>query len=466
MKFERLKVHVMQCSVADVADVVNEHDRRTPYRLVVIQGATFIPLRGGLLKLNTLCTVLFLPHRKLLAGALIALVPFLGGLLGTADMGSHVSRPRVAHVRPVVGVDALVPATVTVPEIRGRILQTLKALKKDLSVNSVSLNFALYQDSDDGGLVYASPTLTPSPADVELIAREAETLHMSVAIRPTIGVLPCKLVDDEQERCSWEGQIQPANETAWFNSLYNAELPYLEVAKQIRAVYFVPDSELFHLALASQYWTALYHRDRQVAPTMNVQSANSTMTYFPGPKHYPALVPNNHYVSYGLDFYPVSGSNIHGSAHLSKKPLGPGTSAATLSRLMVKLFETVQPRQALQDTVIDETGIPAVPTAYIEPSKWGTVWHEPTDSAVQAKWFEAVCGAIKTLHMRGVYFYNVPLTIDPTATNISKVAFLGRPASMRAIRHCAEELTGAGGSRPRPTTSPLRGVGAKVAHYG
>lgn len=359
---------------------------------------------------------------------------------GTRHKGKKGHPKSTYH--PLLGVDLLAPSVQLAPNIATRDEQILKAVRKQLWVNSVSINFYLFEKGDRTGTVRTGAFST-TPHALLALGREARALHMSVVLRPLIQVTPCTYPPPPLlPSCGWEGYIKPVHPKRWFHSLYSTELPYLKVAKQLHAKAFIVSSELLGLNRAGKYWKKLFAADHKIAKNMVLESATSTVSYFPKRNGRPILVPSDSYTHYGLDWYPVSGRlpSSRGVPHLSLKKLGPGTSISRLTQLMEKLLHTARPHGILRDTTISETGMPAAATAYVEPSKWNVLIKEATDPQVQAKWISAVCRTVQALHMGGAYFYDVNLDDNPLAWPTTNVGFMGKSLSMRAIRACASRF--------------------------
>lgn len=359
---------------------------------------------------------------------------------GIAGRSHGVLAKKKAPVfHPELGVDLLASGPLTTATVETRDEQILVALKQDLGIDSVSFNFFLQQTGATTGLVVDGPH-SLQPASLLLLGKEAEHLGLSVVIRPFIQLGPCSKGRPATQVCGWDGYINPVNKPKWFESLYTAELPYLEVAKQLHAQRFIVGTELAHLS-GSPYWNGLFKRDAAIAPSVALECTSSTYDYFPRHKKPQPLPPNKNYSRYGLDFYPVSGSqrNLLPFPHLSFKPLGANTPATTLTTLMEKLLKTVN-GTVLRKTTMEEVGMAAAPGGYIEPSQWHTLDKEPLDIPVQAKWFTAVCRTVAALKMKGVFFYDVNLADNPAAWPPGNTNFMGKKLSMSAIKGCATDF--------------------------
>ncbi len=115
--------------------------------------------------------------------------------------------------------------------------------------------------------------------------------------------------------------------------------------------------------------------------------------------------------------------------------LGKTASVASLTKAWESYLSDHTPGSVLRRTAIDEIGIPALAGAYADPWLWDNVTGT-ADPTIQARWFEAACAAVTAEHMRGIYFWSETLNDNPASPFPSLVGFLGRPASLAAIKSC------------------------------
>jgi hypothetical protein len=83
-------------------------------------------------------------------------------------------------------------------------------------------------------------------------------------------------------------------------------------------------------------------------------------------------------------------------------------------------------------------GIAAVDGAYREPWVWGSPKTEGMNPAIQVNWFTAACRAVEQTGLKGIYFWMVDSSTDPTQigpTTEGTAGFIGRPGE-KAIKTC------------------------------
>jgi hypothetical protein len=314
---------------------------------------------------------------------------------------------------PALGVDLYAPRDLSVATIEGKDAQLLKITKRELGINSVGIVWNLYTPNRHSNVVEASGG-SLSAKDVILLTRMAEKDGLSVEYRPIIRVGPS---------AGWEGDISPESLSKWFTSLYNVELPYLRVARQLHVREFVVQTELVHLNTQSGYWTSYFARVRRQCPHTIISAAAAAQSYFPKLGLRPVLVPSRSYRYFGFD------------AYMPLKKLPASAPLAEVVKRWEGWFATVK-TSVRERTTIQETGIPAARGAYSFPANWNK-WQSPKlrDVTVQARWIKAACISVEHFHMRGVYFYNVNLT-DGIPWPTSNVTFMGKKASVAAIKSC------------------------------
>ena len=132
---------------------------------------------------------------------------------------------------------------------------------------------------------------TCSPA-VKAIAEDARHQGMTVELRPLIRVGPP--ANWGNPHFSWEGFIDPANQSAWFHSLLSAETPYLKFLRGIPGSQFVVTTEPFDIA-NSQHWLWLLGKAHGIC-NCATSIASQTARYRVG------VLPSRN--APGVDWYP------------------------------------------------------------------------------------------------------------------------------------------------------------------
>jgi hypothetical protein len=120
----------------------------------------------------------------------------------------------------------------------------------------------------------------------------------------------------------------------------------------------------------------------------------------------------------GLDAYP--------QLHL--------TDSATVAQIADAWAGWFRKRPAdLTSTVVQEVGITATPGAYRQPAAWG-VAGQTVAPQIQVKWFAGACAAVKSLHLTGIYFWNLDAWAEPAKAAKDPGSFIGRGDT--AIKEC------------------------------
>jgi hypothetical protein len=307
---------------------------------------------------------------------------------------------------PVLGVDlyALSNYPPAVAAADGR--RTMYYIRHVLKADAVGIVWDYFASSRQSDAVQRTSS-TLSARDVGILTRIARKDHLQVEYRPLIFVRG--LADP------WEGRISPRHPAAWFQSYYQAELPYLMLAQQQGVSEFVVATEMAALN-SSPLWPSFFAQVSRVY--------HGVVSYTAWDKDY-----------FGAPLLPVRylGMNMY------KKLRLPGTATATqVAAGWAGYFDAV-PASVLRRTAIDETGIPARAGGYHRPQALGAPG--ALDEQVQVNWFRAACVTVRRFHMRGVFFWKVDLTDNPTSPAASLSTFEGRPGAA-AIGACARILSG------------------------
>jgi hypothetical protein len=330
--------------------------------------------------------------------------------LGTSEW------PVLGESQPVLGVDLYALSNYSAAEVEADGERTLLYIKNVLKANAVGIVWNLYSPDPYTDTVKATNS-TLSASNVRILTRIAIQDHLLVEYRPLILVAHVP--------GQWEGTIDPYPLAGWFNNYYQAELPYLRVAQQLRVREFVVGTELNGLNL-SPSWPSFFARVSQVYHGV-ISYSSWDADYF-GHKTgasfkvaRPALLPAKYL---GMDMY----------WHMNN--LTPTATTAEVTAAFEELFGTM-PLSILRRTAIDETGIQARVGAYTIPE---TLDASGTRSEqVQVNWFTAACATVRRYHMRGVFFFKVDLTDYPAHPATSLSTFEGQQGAT-AISDCARIL--------------------------
>jgi hypothetical protein len=336
----------------------------------------------------------------------------LAPLSPTVPKSTFPVTPGHPTAHPVLGVDIYANYGLKLAQTVTDGTRVLKAVKQTLGVNAIGIVWNFWMKSDHSNSVMSTDgTLTVN--DVETLTRLALADGLAVEYRPLIKV---------EGPNPWSGGVNPTDETAWANSLYSVELPYLQAAQRLGVKEFVIATEMATIG-SDALWGPLVSEVQKVAPDVAISYASSAKDYF---KALATLTPP-HLLSrinvYGVDAYMAMPKSISDSS----------TVADLVDKGWDPVFASV-PRNVLEATAIDEIGIPAETGAYQRPARWFVV--TAPDPQVQANWITAACDVVEQYHMRGLFFFNVNLTDNPKSWPKSAVTFMGKPLSERAIRGC------------------------------
>ena len=275
--------------------------------------------------------------------------------------------------------------------------------------NSVAFSFPLYTDGQRPKRVYAAEE-TPTPEVMGRLIEASKARGLRVMVRP--------LLDEQNLRTDsggWRGTIVPPNLDAWFRSYEQALAPYLKVANTAKADEFVLATELTSLQPQRARWKAVAARAAEAFP------GTLSYTFNWDAKGAPILPAKG---SLGLDLY-------------FDVDLGP---EATVEQLTKALSQHLlqKPKELRSVMVAQEVGIAAVDGAYREPWVWGSPKIEGMNPAIQVNWFTAACRAVEATGLKGIYYWMVDSSMDPTQVDPATegtAGFIGRPGE-KAIERC------------------------------
>jgi hypothetical protein len=347
----------------------------------------------------------------MLAGAVAVLAVTAAGYghPTTAAM-NHVS---VASSAPVLGVDVESDVNYSVATAQAYGSRLAAYIHGTLHAQSLGIVWDFCAPSFTSDIVGKCQRTLSSPA-VKAIAEDARQQGMTVELKPIIRVgVPANWGNPHY---SWEGFINPANQLAWFRSLLAAETPYLKFLRSFPGSAFVVATEPFYIA-DSQYWLWLLGKAHGIcgcATRIGSQIARFRAGVLPS-RNAP-----------GVDWY--AHLNIPDSA--SQQTVTAGWEASM----------NMEPPWLLARTTLDEEGIRATAGAYDHPESWNI--NGPNDPQVQARWFTGACQTVVRFHLRGVYFYEIPLNDDPAHPFTFPAFFVGNAGST-AIQGCARMFSAA-----------------------
>ncbi len=289
-----------------------------------------------------------------------------------------------------------------------------------LGANSIALTFPFYTYGIGSDKVYAG-SATPSPGHIALFLAEAVRSHIRVTLRPILN----ETVLMAENPIAWRGTIEPSSTAAWFRSYLKLLMPYARAAQIGHAASFVVGTELDSLEPAPE-WTRLIRSFRSVYKGQLLYAEN-----------YDEFAAHDHVLplsTFTIDAYP-------------RFDLPDSASVSRLARAWDRWLGA-QSRNVLRKVVLEEVGIDAVADSYPDPGAWASTTTAAIDEAVQTTWYEAVCRAVKTKNLAGVYWWELNFDADPANTGpwqSDRLTFLGRPAQ-NVIKSCFASITAERGS--------------------
>jgi glycosyl hydrolase family 113 len=317
-------------------------------------------------------------------------------------------RMQVLGGKPVVGVDLYALDNYPAAVVQADGERMMSYIRTVLKADAVGIVWNLYAPSRTSDEIRAM-SKTLSAANVKILTQIAEQDGLEVFYRPLIFVS-----GDPSD--PWEGKIRPANPAQWFDSYYDAELPYLRTAQQMGVSEFVAETEM-HAMNASPGWPAFFNRLAGAYHGV-ISYASWDGDFFPPTGHLQQLP------ALGMDMY---------------EPIPHLAASAPVSAVLAgwERFLDKMPKSVLARTTIQEMGIEARAGAYQHPPALGAAG--TLDERVQANWFTAACEAVRKYDMRGLFFWKVDLTDNPAYPASSLSTFEGKLGA-QAIANCSSIL--------------------------
>jgi len=286
-----------------------------------------------------------------------------------------------------------------------------------LNANSVTVTFPFFTSGVTSSKVYARPRITPSARHISVFLGVAAKARIRVTLRPVLNE-DALIAQNPQ---AWRGSIEPPNRAAWFRSYRQLLRPYLAAAQAGHAATFVVGTELLTLEGAPQ-WPALIRSFRS--------TYHGQLTYDQNQDEYSANTAKPPVPSHNVDAYP--GFGLPDNA-----PVARVTSSWDA-------WLAAHPLAARRELTLSEVGIDAVPGSYQNPWTWRATRTLPTDTRLQAAWYQAACNAVSAEQVGGgIYWWEVNFDAnpaDPRKFESDRLTFLDRPAQ-HVIRKCFAKLS-------------------------
>ena len=255
-----------------------------------------------------------------------------------------------------------------------------------LGANSVTISFPIYVDGVRPTKAYTTPGTTPSPATLGIVLAAASARGLRTTIRPLVD--EANILDSAGD---WRGSIEPVDTSAFFASYQSVLNPYLDQARASHAATFVVGAELDSLVHDTSMWTALTAASSKRFTGQLAYADNWGLWVTGRP-----AIPN---AATGVDAYP-------------QLKVGDNASVSELTSAWTTWLKH-RSASTLSKTVLQEVGISATDGAYAEPVKW-EVAGQTIDPKIQINWFTAACGAARSLHLNGIYFWDLDAYADPS----------------------------------------------------
>jgi hypothetical protein len=308
---------------------------------------------------------------------------------------------------PVVGVNLYAISNYTAAQTQGYGARTLAYIKGTLHASAVDLVWSMDVPSYTSNVVVTTKA-TLSAANIGILTKIAQHDGLLVEYRPLLFV--------QTKANNWEGLLEPKNPTAWFNSYYERNLPYLKMAQQYHISEYVIGTEMKRLSPAKQ-WPSFLAKSGKVFRGQ-ISYAQNQSVYFPPHTDLPPTKLT------GVDMY-------------EPLKLPASASLAQVEAAYDKFFASV-PTATLRRTAIQETGIEARAGAYLDPPDLTATGK--LDQVIQYNWFTAGCAAVKRFHLRGIFFWKVDLADNPVSHPASSLSTWEGKEGAVAISRCEQVM--------------------------
>jgi len=317
-------------------------------------------------------------------------------------------KPKAAA--PLVGVNLYVNRNYSLAQTEKFGARDLAYIARTLKLKAVSIAWDYNMPGPHSDTVTASPSRTPTTADLAALTSIARSYGLRVEYR----VLYAVSNSDSRGK-----SIQPKNLKAWLRSLLAAETPALKLAHRDHVSEFIAGTEMASID-QSPLWGGFFTKAKRLY--------HGILSY----ASWGGLNRHGGFFSSRRQLLPLA---YFGASAYPAIDLPPTVSVARLTRAWLAFLRQA-PERLLHLTAIDEIGIPAVAGAYRDPSQWDGLVGAKLDPAIQVNWYKAACRAADLVHVRAIYFWDAVLSSDPAGRHPSLEGFEGHPASEAAIRSC------------------------------
>ena len=327
----------------------------------------------------------------------------------STNVSIGLPKGSIGSAGPVVGVNLYAVTNYSAQQTTTYGERMLHYIKTTLHAGAVDLVWNMYSPGYGSNVVLTKKNTTLTAANIGILTKMAQHDGLFVEYRPLLFV--------ETKGNTWEGLIKPKNPTAWFNSYYQQNLPYLKMAQQDHITEYVIGTEMKALTPAKQ-WKSFLAKSAKVFRGPISYAQNQYVYFRPNTDLPPTTLT-------GVDMYePLT---VPANASLSK------VEAA------YNKFFAAMPMSVLRRSAIQETGIEARAGAYQEPPN--LTLSGKLDETIQKNWFIAGCAAAKKFHLRAIFFWKADLADNPAHPADSLSTWEGRLGA-QAISGCASIIKG------------------------
>ena len=360
--------------------------------------------------------------RVAISAAGIALALFTGACAQTAaahaagtTAATHLtsnspSAVKAAATPPVVGVNLYDEEDYSLADTTAWGERDIKYIARNLGLHAIVIAWDYNVPSRRSDTVDATGPRTPSLADIQELTKIAKSYDLRVEYRVLFAV------GGSDTR---SGSISPEHLNDWLASLLTAETPALKLAEAEKVSEFVAGTEMASID-QSPLWGGFF---------------DAAALYYHGILSYASWGGNPAEGGFFSDKRVLLPLKEYGASAYPPIDLPATATVAELTTAWEDFLRNA-PANVLAHTAIDEIGIPAKAGAYHAPETFNGMTGT-ADDTVQSRWFDAACRAVGAEHLRGIYFWSMPIDDNPAAPYPSLVTFEGKEASIAVIKGCA-----------------------------
>lgn len=288
---------------------------------------------------------------------------------------------------------------------------------KELGINSVQLNFSIFQDGKNATRVYTNGR-TPTDDNLRTIIRQAHERGFRVMLRP--------LMDQSGlEKGQWRGSIEPSDPKSWFESYTKLVLHYADLSQQNGVEYLSIGTELNSMEKYSAEWELLIEQVRKAYTGTLIYSFNWDSFLLTNPPFASKLVDAKGERHPTVDAYFEFRSAPSGITN-------PDQLVPYWKEWLRRIRDEVTGEELLHNVIFAEIGVTPFKDAYHTP------WMAPPeprvfDENMQSMYITAACRAVGD-EIEGIYFWMFEVGPNPNSRG-SHFNLYGTKAE-QAIKDC------------------------------